>query len=88
MTYTCPFCKSKMLHFLHNCEITTNETLKVKIGDTFKCKCSISVIYNSWKYTKNGWFFLIKNPKVITDHKWVKQTKKVPFNKVFRFVFR
>jgi hypothetical protein len=66
MTYTCPFCKTEMLHQPDNQRITTNKRLHVKIGDTFKCNCSIrekdsdNSIHqlNSWKLEADGWYHL------------------------------
>lgn len=66
MTYTCPFCHQKMTHYPQNQRETMDETLSVKVGDTFKCGCSINQIdsngdvwlLNSWILKKDGWYHL------------------------------
>jgi hypothetical protein len=100
MTYICPFCKQKMLHQPHNSRITTDDTLIVEIGDTFKCKCSLEQGgdpangLNSWKYIDKGkWMFLVQNPKKgygEYSYIWVNELNCVPFNKKERraFIFR
>jgi len=66
MTYICPFCKRIMIHQPKNKRETTDITLVAKIGDTFKCECSIrekdsdnSICrLNSWKLEEDGWYHL------------------------------
>jgi hypothetical protein len=66
MTYFCPFCKTEMLHQPDNQRITTNNRLRAKVGDTFKCNCSIQekdsnnslCRLNSWKLEEDGWYHL------------------------------
>ena len=67
MTYYCPFCKQKMEHQPQNHSITKDETLRVEVGDTFKCGCSIRQSdsdgnniwnLNSWKLKEDGWYHL------------------------------
>jgi len=66
LTYYCPFCKQKMIHQPQNQSETKDEKLSAKVGDTFKCGCSIfqedsdGKVYqlNSWKLTENGWYHL------------------------------
>jgi hypothetical protein len=77
-----------MFHQPNNQSVTQDEKLKAKVGDTFKCSCSIfqedsdGQVYqlNSWKLENDGWYhFGSTNGKPIREHfhmhnenEWVK----------------
>jgi hypothetical protein len=87
-----------MFHQPNNARITTNEKLIVKVGDTFKCECSIrqrdsdESIWNlnSWKLDADGWYHLgSTNGKIIIENvsnhsqfEWTKQNVIIPSHNV------
>jgi hypothetical protein len=94
MTYICQFCKTKMHHQPDNNKVTTLNNLIAKVGDTFKCECSIRQEdsdgkvwnLNSWKVEEDGWYHLgstdgnIIFEKFPTKREWTKERE--PFSNI------
>jgi hypothetical protein len=68
-----------MRHQPFNGTETTDDTLRVKAGDTFKCGCSINQIdsngddvwfLNSWMFKEDGWYHLGSTDGSIIEEKF------------------
>lgn len=71
MTYTCPFCKKAMQHFINNSEQTKSDRNTIAHhGDTFKCDCKNGNHYNSWRFDSGYWEFLD------SQFNWLRKTKE------------